>query len=129
MARHILELDIDARLKHGDPQLVDQIAIVTIKGKGRSKEKTRRNYSFATKYCSFHQPSLYPIYDSFVDKILRAYQKQDSFYPEPLGDLKDYRRFKEVLEVFVSFYKDSGRPRWRDLDYFLHDYGKENFAK
>ncbi len=129
VAKHILELDIDARLQQGDPQLVDRIAIMTIKGKGDGKEKKRRNYSFATKYCSFHQPSSYPIYDSIVDKILRAYQKQDSFSPEPLGDLKDYRRFKEVLEVFVSFYKDLGKPRWKDLDCFLHDYGKENFAK
>src|SRR5882672_10691795 len=71
VARNIFELDIDARLRQGDPRIVDQIAKLTING------KKRRNYSFATKYCSFHQPSLYPIYDSIVDKVLRVYQKQD----------------------------------------------------
>ncbi len=126
-AKHIAGLEIDARLKQGDPQLVDQIARLTIKTK-RGEEKKRRNYSFATKYCSFHQPTLYPIYDSIVDKVLKAYQKQDKFSSQLLGDLKDYRRFKVVLERFVSFY-GLGRVDFRDLDYFLHDYGKEEFAK
>ncbi|PYS58486.1 MAG: hypothetical protein DMF74_23690 [Acidobacteria bacterium] len=116
-------MDIDAQVRQGDPQVVDQIAKLTISG------KERRNYSFATKYCSFHNPSSYPIYDSIVDKVLKAYQRQDRFSSLPLGDLKDYRRFKEVLEEFVNFYKGLGRPRWKDLDYFLHDYGREKFAK
>src|SRR6266850_3447602 len=123
IARHICELDIDDRLKVGDSQIVDQIAKVTIKG------KERRNYSFASKYCSFHQPMLYPIYDSIVDRILREYQRRDQFLSQPLGDLKDYRRFKEVLEKFVNFYEGLGKPSWRELDYFLHDYGREKFAK
>lgn len=129
VARNIFELDIDARLIQGDPQVVDQIAKLTIKVRGSSKEKKRRNYSFATKYCSFHQPSLYPIYDSIVDKVLKAYQRQDRFSSQPLGNLKDYGRFKEVLEEFVNNYEALGRPSWRELDYFLHDYGREKFAK
>lgn len=119
VARHIFKLDIDARLKQGDPHVVDQIADLTISG------TKRRNYSFATKYCSFNNPSSYPIYDSIVDKVLRAYQKRDRFFPQPLGNLKDYRRFKEVLEEFVNFHEGLGRPSWRELDYFLHGFGKE----
>lgn len=122
VARNIFELDIDARLRQGDPQVVDQIAKLTIKG------TKRRNYSFATKYCSFHNPSSYPIYDSIVDKVLKAYQRQDRFSSQPLGDLKDYRRFKEVLHEFVNFY-GLGQSSARELDYFLHDYGKEKLAK
>jgi hypothetical protein len=122
VARHIFELDIDARLKQGDPEVVDQIAKLTING------KERRNYSFATKYCSFHNPSAYPIYDSFVDRVLRAYQKQDAFSSVALGDLKEYRRFKEVLQGFVNFY-DLGKPGARELDYFLYGFGKEKFAE
>jgi hypothetical protein len=122
VAQHILELDIDARLKDGDPRVVDQIARLTING------RERRNYSFATKYCSFHYPSLYPIYDSFVVKVLKAYQTQDRFLSRPLGDLKEYRRFKEVLQEFVNFY-DLGKPSARELDYFLYNFGKEKFAR
>jgi hypothetical protein len=89
--------------------------------------KERKNYAFATKYCSFHNPSEYPIYDSFVDRVLRAYQKQDSFSSLPLGELKDYARFKEVLKAFVMFY-DLGNVNARELDYFLWGYGKEIFG-
>jgi hypothetical protein len=122
VARRILELDIDARLRQDDPQVVDQIAKLTING------KERRNYSFATKYCSFHKPYSYPIYDSIVDKVLRAYQRQDRFLSGPLGDLRDYRRFNEVLHEFVNFY-GLGKPSARELDHFLHGVGKEKFAK
>jgi hypothetical protein len=41
---------------------------------------------------------------------------------------EDYRRFKEVLEEFVDHYGLRGLG-FRELDYFLHDYGKEQFAK
>ena len=119
-------MDIDARLKQGDPEVVEEIASLTFKVKDVPKK--RRNYSFATKYCSFHQPDLYPIYDSIVDKILKAYQRQDTFSSQPLGDLKDYRRFKEVLQEFVISYELEGLG-FRELDCFLHDYGKEEFAK
>ena len=122
VARHIFELDIDVGLKQGDPQVVDQIARLTIGG------KERRNYSFATKCCSFHSPLSYPIYDSIVDKVLRAYQKRDKFSSQSLTDLRDYRRFKEVLEEFVNYYGLGGLG-FRELDCFLHDYGKEQFAK
>jgi hypothetical protein len=121
VAQHIFRLNIDARLKIGDPLLVDQIAKVTFSG------KERRNCAFATKYCSFHNPSAFPIYDSFVDRVLRAYQKQDRFLPQALGDLKDYARFKDVLESFVLFY-DLGNINARELDYFLWGYGKEIFG-
>jgi len=95
VAQHIVGLEIDDRLRQGDPTLVDDIALLTVKG------KTRRNYSFATKYCSFHNPSAYPIYDGFVDRLLNEYQKVGRFSSLPLGDLRDYRRFKEVLARII----------------------------
>lgn len=126
-AKHIVDLHIDAGLERGDTKVVDQIARLTIKTKG-GEEKKRINYSFATKYCSFHQPSLYPIYDSIVDKVLKAYQKRDKYSSQSLTDLRDYPRFKEVLEEFVNYYGLRG-VGFRELDCFLHDYGKEQLAK
>lgn len=120
VAKHICELNIDKGIKQGDPQIVDRIARVTI------KDKERRNYAFATKYCSFHNPYEYPIYDSYVDKLLRAYQKRDRFYSGPL-DLKDYRRFKEVLKAFLLYY-ELGDLNAKELDKFLWGYGKEMFG-
>ena len=60
VATHILSLNIDERLRKGDPTLVDDIAKVTISG------KSKYFYSFASKYCSHHNPYEYPIYDSYV---------------------------------------------------------------
>ena len=64
VAKHILSLGIDARLKAGDVTLVNDIKQIAING-------TERNfYSFASKYCSHHNPLDYPIYDSYVDVVL-----------------------------------------------------------
>lgn len=64
VAKHILSLDIDSRLKAGDVSLVSDIQKVTING------VEKNFYSFATKYCSHHRPLDYPIYDSYVEKVL-----------------------------------------------------------
>ena len=61
MGKHIYNLNIDRRLKESDETLVNDIASVIIKGK-------RKNfYSFATKYCSHHNP----------DDIRRGYLPPD----------------------------------------------------
>ena len=51
VAKHILSLNIDERLKAGDPTLVDEIARVDFNG------EEKFFYSFASKYCSHHNPS------------------------------------------------------------------------
>lgn len=55
VARPITGLRIDAPLSGGSSQAVDLIASVRIAG------KVRYNLSFATKYCSWHNPTAYPI--------------------------------------------------------------------
>lgn len=65
VAKRILSLHIDDRLQHGDGTLVDDIKKVIISG------RTLNFYSFATKYCSHHKPLDFPIYDSYVDEVLR----------------------------------------------------------
>lgn len=57
MAQHIVDLDIGPTLASSepDPELVEKIAVLTV------GERRRRNYSFATKYCAFHQAEIYPI--------------------------------------------------------------------
>lgn len=91
VAKHILKLDIDNRLKNCDPTLVGDIADVEI------SSVRKHFYSFATKYCSHHNPLEFPIYDSYVDKCLNHFRKIDSFYEFNKEDLKDYPKFKEIL--------------------------------
>ena len=121
VAEQIVALDIDADIQRGMPDVVDRIARVTING------KQRNNYSFATKYCNFHNTDAYPIYDSYVVKILTAYKKQDAFgeFREP--ELKDYSRFKQVLDQYKHFY-GLREISLKKLDIFLWGYGKEIFG-
>jgi hypothetical protein len=69
-----VSLDIDARLHTGDATLVGDIAQVTM-----DSGKIKNFYSFATKYCSHHMPLEYPIYDSYVDLLLRYFRDVDGF--------------------------------------------------
>jgi len=122
VAKHILELDIDNRLQRGDASLVDDIADITISG------KQKRFYSFASKYCSHHKPNLFPIYDSFVDKVLRYFRRVDGFYAFTDDELKNYPRFIEILNSFQRFYNLEDVNK-KDLDRYLWQLGKRYFPR
>lgn len=122
VAWHIHGLNVDTDLAEGSLALVDKIARITIKG------KSRRNYSFATKYCSFHVPAAYPIYDSYVDALLWRYQKIDEFERFKRWDLQEYARYKEIVEKFRVYY---GLTQYtlKQMDRFLWLYGLEVFPR
>ena len=94
IAKHILGLNIDDRLNKHDPTLVNDIANVTISG------KSKYFYSFASKYCSHHDPLNYPIYDSYVEKVLKYFKKKDKLIKFNNDDLKHYELFKQILLYF-----------------------------
>lgn len=122
VAKHILSLNIDARLDAGDATLVRDIQSVTI------NNKTRNFYSFATKYCSHHKPFDYPIYDSYVDKVLRYFKKRDNFSDFKNEELKDYVRFKKILIDFRDFY-GLNKYNLKQIDRYIWLFGKEHFLK
>lgn len=125
MAEHIQKLDIDRMLSVGDLDLVNQIA--TGHNIRRKKTKTELNlYSFATKYCNWHYQEDYAIYDSFVEKILIAYKRKFKFYDFKKADLKDYRKFKRILDEFVKSF-DLQKHSLKEIDKFLWFYGKKKF--
>lgn len=122
VAEHIRSLNIDSRLLNGDASLVDEIADITING------KKKRFYSFASKYCSHHKPTLFPIYDSYVDKVLRFFKKQDGFCSFANEDLKNYPQFIEVLNTFQRFYMLDEFDK-KELDRYLWQLGKRYFPR
>lgn len=122
VAKHILKLDIDKRLKSGDTTLVNDIANVTIGG------INKHFYSFATKYCSHHNADDFPIYDSFVEKVLLHFKKIDKFEQFNASDLKDYSKFKNILISFKNFY-NIDKYGLKDIDRYLWQLGKEYFPK
>lgn len=122
VAKHILELDIDDRLCRNDPKLVNEIAKVVING------RQKIFYSFATKYCSHHSPKEYPIYDSFVEKVLVYFKQKDNFSSFKKEDLKDYEKYKNILIEFSKFYGIDCYSL-KDLDRYLWQLGKDYFPK
>lgn len=118
VAKHILSLNIDGRLRQGDPTLVDAIKAVG----GRSY------YSFASKYCSHHNPLAYPIYDSYVDKVLRHFRDADGFCAFESEELKRYDRFKEIVLAFRTFYRLE-QYTLKEIDQYLWQLGKAFFPK
>lgn len=122
VAKHICSLDIDSRLQSGDVTLVRDIQYLTI-------GETQKNfYSFASKYCSHHNPLDYPIYDSFVDEILRYFRNRDSFSEFQDVDLKDFIKFKSILIDFRSFY-GLDKYNLKQIDQYVWQIGKEYFPK
>lgn len=122
VAKHILELNIDERVKNKDTSLVNDIAKLNING------KEKYFYSFATKYCSHHFPNDFPIYDSFVEKCLIYFKKKDKFYKFTKEDLKDYAKFKEILLHFKRYY-NIDEFNLKDIDKYLWQLGKDYFPK
>ena len=130
VAKKILSIkDIDNRLKRGDYSLVNEIAKVEDEKTDETKEtKVRFNYSFATKYCSHHQPKLFPIYDRYVADVLCALKKQ---YPNVFSfkkreELKRYEMFvKAIDEVKANFGLEN--YNYKDMDRYLWLLGKEYF--
>lgn len=122
IAKHILKLNIDQKLKNGDTSLVNNIAQITING------KTKNFYSFATKYCSHHLPHDFPIYDNFVEKVLMYYKKQNKFTIFNKQDLKTYSKFKNILLCFRKHY-NLEEYSLKDIDRYLWQLGKEYFPK
>ena len=120
VANHILLLGIDERLQEGDLTLVNDIADVG--------GLDRRFYSFASKYCSHHKPELFPIYDSYVDKVLRYFRREDRFTSFKNDDLKDYVKFKAILDEFKAYYSLE-QYSLKELDRYLWLLGKRYFKK
>lgn len=120
VAQHFLHKDIDRRLNEGDLTLVEDLSHITING------KPFNFYSFASKYCSHHRPDIYPIYDSYVHKLLKYFRDSDKFYIFRGSDLKNYKSYVAIIQEFKKFYSlDSFTIK--EIDKYLWQLGKEAF--
>lgn len=107
--------NIDGRLQSGDLKLVDDMANIG----------TRRNYSFATKYCACHQPNKFPIYDTIVGNYLAALIGKGHLkgysYCKTAALTKmhsDYVFYKEVYDVFMKQYHLTSLS-YRQVDWYI----------
>jgi len=120
MAKYIHSLkNLDIRLKEGDLTLINEIA-------AGHKISKRVEYSFATKYCNWHNQEAFAIYDGFVEKVLQNYKRQGIFKELGDWDLKNYR----YLTVIIYYLKEQylhNKFSIKDIDKFLWMYGREMF--
>jgi hypothetical protein len=122
VAKHIVELNIDKYLQDDNIIIVNKIASVNVGG------KVKNFYSFATKYCSHHKPTIYPIYDYYVDKMLCHFRNKNNFLQFKNEDLKEYVKFKNILNEFRRYYKLENY-NLKEIDKYLWQAGKEYFPR
>jgi hypothetical protein len=114
LAQSIINIpDIDKKLNGGIISLVNEIA---------TKNEERKLVSFASKYCSFHNPSKYPIYDRFVCIALKHFNEQYSFFDLRGKDISDYTIFHDL---YLAFIKELVKEdiSFKQLDQYLVDIG------
>ncbi|HEY6347054.1 MAG TPA: hypothetical protein VIY49_36655 [Bryobacteraceae bacterium] len=118
LARHIAGLCIDPLLRKGRPGAVDLI--------WNCDDLNRRYFSFASKYCSWHNPAAYPIYDSYVEECLWRYKRQDGFTEYGREGYR-YPDFVRIVSAFRQFYGLT--VSFKDLDKFLWSTGGRLLGK
>ena len=87
-------------------------------------------YSFATKYCSHHKENLYPIYDSYVDIMLKWYRNQEKIgfcFEDKDINCRDYGKFVNIINDFKE--KFSLKSSIKQIDQFLWTAGKIFFKR
>jgi hypothetical protein len=108
----ILELKPDDRLRAGDETLVGDLARV------RLGKRTRVLLSFASKYCAWHEPDKFQIFDSRVEAMLWGYQRKFGFSKFRRWELRDYPTFARVVADLRKHF-GLGEFSRKDIDKFL----------
>ena len=127
VAQIIREMGVDLVIKSDkrNPAFVEELC-------NRVKNATGRGiYSFATKYMSHHRPDLYPIYDSFVAKILRYFRDNEGFKDvDNFSDdeLENYTSFCRIIDNFKVYFSLQNYSV-KDVDKLLWQMGKYHFPK
>jgi len=116
VAEHIVShKEVGDKIKEGRLSAVDDIRHIKISG------KEKNFYSFATKYCNWHNFKAFPIYDSYAEKSLRYFNCATS-------DLRIYNNLKESVDRFRT-QNAITEFTYKEVDKFLWLYGRENLTK
>jgi hypothetical protein len=114
VARHIHanHSEIDAALASGSPSAVEMISKINVQG------RKYNFYSFATKYCNWHNPSEFPIYDTHIDHYLWTLQEQHHFAAFQHAEMCDYPKFRGIVAALRDKYS-LGAFSFKEIDKFL----------
>lgn len=111
--------DFDSRVKDGDPELVNEIA-------RQCKNVGNKNlFSFATKYCCYHNNLIYKkddysIYDSVLGDNLNKYIiGLSKSVIKRCKENYDYKTYNDYIETLLNENKITVNFRRRKLDHFI----------
>jgi len=90
MIEHIHKLNIDECLHRNDLSLVEDIATITVNG------KAHQVLHFASVYCNYHKPEVYPIYSEQFHAFYKQYILEKNL-PLDSEKLTTYSVFSEAL--------------------------------
>ena len=112
--------NLDSMIAAGKAEAVERIA-----------DCDSKNYfSFATKYCSFAEPELYPIFDSLCTKALGTFYEEKHFYDgvinfEYIRKERRYENYREIVKSFRAKYSLE-MFSYKEIDQFLWLMGKNS---
>ena len=104
------------------------------------KKDINNIYSFASKYCAWHEPNLYPIVDSYTKGVLYKINKElnlwktiphnnsDGFKRITHDALNHYDVYYDLYMGVLSYVKEEYKLTLslKQLDIFMYEYGKEH---
>ena len=108
---HILKLNIDERIKTNDLTVVEDIA--NIKAKGQSFHLLH----FASVYCNFHKPEVFPIYSEQHINFYKRYITENKLPLDP-EKINTYDVFSKALNDLVERLGITGRMNYLQLRNF-----------
>lgn len=117
MINHILNLNIDSRMQKGDLGVVQQIAQLNTRGESYSL------LHFASVYCNFHRPDLFPIYSDQYHDFYKRYIKENNLPLDP-EKITSYDVFSKALNDLVERLNLKGKLNYLHLRKFAWLYAE-----
>lgn len=108
---HILSLKMDIRIKQGDLSVVEDLAHITSNG------KIFYLLHFASVYCNFHRPDIYPIYSEQHLDFYKRYIKENNL-PLDLDKINTYDVFAKALNDLVRQLGLAGKMNYLQIRKF-----------
>jgi hypothetical protein len=108
---HILQLNIDERIKRGDLSLVEDLSNIKANG------KVYHLLHFASAYCNFHRPDTFPVYSEQHIDFYKRYIKENKLPLDP-EKITTYDVFSKALNDLVQRLGLAGKMNYLQIRKF-----------
>ncbi|HOX82995.1 MAG TPA: hypothetical protein PLJ60_02440 [Chryseolinea sp.] len=108
---HILTLKIDERIKHDDLSVVEDLAHITSNG------RIFYLLHFASVYCNFHKPEIFPVYSEQHIDFYKKYIKENNLSLDP-EKINTYDVFSKALNDLLERWGLTGKMNYLHIRKF-----------